>query len=154
MVLPRGGPPAFGLGAAAVCSAGYAIIVMATGLELALVSIAVGFLVGRSVRRGSDGLGGRRCQFAAVLLTYLAITMSYLPLIMREMSNTGTNASIVTMIIFALAFPAVELTDGISGILGIAIIAFGLLQAWKQTARDPRVLTGPFTLEEGTSSVA
>lgn len=144
----------WGAGAAAVSSGAYAVIVMATGLELALVAIAVGFLVGRSVRRGSDGLGGRRCQAAAVLLTYLAITMSYIPLIMKSPTVAAVHVSPVTVAIVALAYPVLALTDGISGILGIAIIAFGLMQAWKQTARDPRVLTGPYTLEEGTSSVA
>lgn len=142
----------FGAGMAAVCSAGYAAIVMVTGMELALVAIAVGFMVGRAVRRGSDGLGGRRCQAAAVVLTYLAITMSYIPLMVRDAAVKDVTAAAYMAV--ALFYPLLALTDGVSGILGIVIIAFGLMQAWKQTARDPRVITGPFTLEEGTSSVA
>jgi hypothetical protein len=142
----------FGAGMAAVCSAGYAAIVMVSGMELALVAIAVGFMVGRAVRRGSDGLGGRRCQTAAAVLTYLAITMSYIPLMARD--TAVSNVTPAAYMAVALFYPLLALTDGIRGILGIVIIAFGLMQAWKQTARDPRVITGPYTLEEGTSPVA
>jgi hypothetical protein len=145
-----------GAGTAVLCSAGYASIVAITGYELALVAIAVGYLVGRAVRRGSAGLGGRRCQAGAVVLTYLAITLSYLPLIIRgaDASAGQVWAAIVPLLGIALAFPFLQLSDGVSGLLGLAIIAFGLLQAWRQTARDPRLLMGPYTLEEGTSPVA
>src|SRR5579863_561356 len=73
----------YGLGAAAACSAGYAVITMTTGIQLALIAILVGYLVGRAVRIGSGGLGGLRCQIIAVVLTYLAITTSYVPLIIQ-----------------------------------------------------------------------
>src|SRR5712692_7060009 len=44
----------FGAGAAAVCSVGYAVITAVSGLELALVAILVGYLVGRAVRIGTN----------------------------------------------------------------------------------------------------
>jgi hypothetical protein len=140
----------FGLGAAVACAVGYATILVVTGFELALVSIAVGYLVGRAVRIGSHGLGGRRCQAIAVVLTYLAITISYLPLLLKNIEATSAQiaGAIVPLLGIALAYPFLQLQDGIGGILGIAIIAFGLLQAWRQTARDRRVVTGPFTLAE------
>jgi hypothetical protein len=75
----------YGAGAAVACSICYAIITMATGMELAIAAIAVGFLIGRAVRIGTNGLGGRRCQIIAVVLTYLSITTSYLPLLVKGM---------------------------------------------------------------------
>jgi len=77
----------YGVGAAVACSIGYAIVVWVTGIELALISILVGYLIGRAVRIGSHGLGGRRCQIIAVLLTYLAITIAYVPLLVRSMAK-------------------------------------------------------------------
>jgi hypothetical protein len=136
----------FGAGAAAACSLGYAAITALSHLEIALVAILVGYLVGRAVRIGSYGLGGRRSQVLAVALTYFSITGSYLLLALREpgaeiMRNPG---GVVMMTGVALAEPLLGLARGFSGILGLAIIVFGLMQAWRQTARDPRVLTGPF----------
>ena len=144
----------FGLGAAALCSAGYAVITMVTGLELALVSIAVGYLVGRAIRIGSGGLGGRRLQIAAVALTYLAITMSYLPLIIRQLKVPAAKMVFALPVLTGVAFlsPLLNLSSGVSGILGILIILFGLMQAWRQTARDERLLTGPYAVGEGESS--
>src|SRR5437763_714545 len=137
---------AYGVGAALACSVGYAAITALSGLEIALVAILVGYLVGRAVRIGSSGLGGRRCQVLAVALTYLSITGSYMLLALREpgaeaLRNVG---GAVVMMAIALASPLLGLAGGLSGILGLAIIVFGLMQAWRQTARDPRMLTGPF----------
>ena len=138
----------FGAGAAVACSIAYAVITALSGLELALVAIVVGYLVGRAVRIGSNGLGGRRCQLMAVALTYLSITASYLILAIREPGAEPMRnlAGGVLMMGIALASPLLGLAGGLGGILGLAIVVFGLLQAWRQNARDPRVLTGPFEL--------
>jgi hypothetical protein len=54
-------------------------------------------------------------------------------------------------VIIAIAFvsPFLGLAGGIGGIIGLAIIFFGLSQAWKQTHRDERLLMGPYTLGDG-----
>jgi hypothetical protein len=57
----------------------YALVAILTGLEVGLIAILVGYMVGRAVRHGSGGLGGRPQQILAVVLTYFAITTSYLP---------------------------------------------------------------------------
>ena len=44
------------------------------------VSLAVGFIVGKAIRLGSGGIGGRRYQVAAVVLTYAAVSMSAIPI--------------------------------------------------------------------------
>src|SRR5262249_17349243 len=64
----------FGLGGAAAGWALYAIVSVATGMEFSILAIAVGWLVGRTMRIGSRGTGGRKFQIVAVLLTYGAIT--------------------------------------------------------------------------------
>jgi hypothetical protein len=58
---------------------------------------------------------------------------------------------VVFLVGVALASPFLGLMEGVGGLIGLAIIAFGLLQAWKQTARPSLVLAGPFTLEENPS---
>ncbi len=57
----------------------YAAVAIITGWEIGLVAIVVGVLVGKAVRKGSHDLGGRPQQILAVLLTYFAITTSYIP---------------------------------------------------------------------------
>ncbi len=83
----------FGLLAAAAGSALYYAIVALTGYEIGLVAIAVGFLVGRAVNRGSHGRGGRSYQTLAVALTYFAIVTTYIPSIAKAIHD---NPSVVT----------------------------------------------------------
>jgi hypothetical protein len=44
------------------------------------VALAVGWLVGKGITKGANGMGGRRYQIAAVGLTYLAISLSAIPI--------------------------------------------------------------------------
>jgi hypothetical protein len=82
---------AFGLGAAALGTTIYLGLVAVTGREIELVLILVGFMVGRAVRHGSGGRGGRRYQWLAVALTYLAIAGTYAPFVMR---GFGSDAAV------------------------------------------------------------
>ena len=59
----------------------------ATGYEIGLVAVAVGLLVGFAVRAGSQGRGGRRFQVLAVALTYLSITLNYVPLVIKGLGE-------------------------------------------------------------------
>ena len=43
------------------------------------VSLAVGWMVGTAMKRGSGGIGGRRYQITAALLTYAAVSMAAVP---------------------------------------------------------------------------
>jgi hypothetical protein len=141
----------YGGGAAIGCSIGYAVIIAVTHLDLALVAILVGYLVGRAVRIGSQGLTGRRLQIAAVALSYFAITGSRVVLVVSQLAGHGAPMArlVFTIAAVALASPFLDLRDGVGGILGLIIVVVGLAQAWRQTARDSRVLLGPYTLEEG-----
>lgn len=62
-------------------------------INAALVTILMGWLVGKGVRNGSGGRGGWRYQLMAVLLTYLSIAMAYVPLLIGELrSGRAENA--------------------------------------------------------------
>jgi hypothetical protein len=84
---------AFGLGGAIVGAGIYYAILAATGYEIGLVAIAVGWLVGRGVQKGSHGIGGWAYQALAVGLTYLAIVSTYVPFILNEVTADEAKAS-------------------------------------------------------------
>jgi hypothetical protein len=74
----------FGAGAAIAGLALYAVFGIVTGLMIGYVSLAVGWLVGTAMMKGSGGLGGRRYQIAAVLFTYAAVSMAAIPIAIAE----------------------------------------------------------------------
>jgi hypothetical protein len=69
----------YGIGAAIVGMILYAVFEIATGLVIGYVSLAVGWMVGTAMMKGSNGVGGRRYQVTAVLLTYAAVSMAAVP---------------------------------------------------------------------------
>lgn len=77
----------FGAGAAIAGLALYAVVGIVTGLMIGYVSLAVGWLVGKAMMKGSGGLGGRRYQIVAVLLTYAAVSMAAIPITIAEFSK-------------------------------------------------------------------
>ena len=58
----------------------YAAFVIITGISIGYAALAVGWIVGKAVLMGSGGVGGRRYQIAAVLLTYAAVSMAVIPI--------------------------------------------------------------------------
>jgi hypothetical protein len=72
---------AYGFGAAVVGSIAYWAFIAITNIELGLMAIGVGWLVGKAVMKGTGDRGGRPYQILAVLLTYFAITFAYVPMI-------------------------------------------------------------------------
>jgi hypothetical protein len=69
----------YGIGAAIAGMILYAVFEIATGLIVGYVSLAVGWMVGTAMMKGSNGVGGRRYQITAVLLTYAAVSMAAVP---------------------------------------------------------------------------
>ena len=86
---------ALGLGVlAAAAGAGlYYAVAAATGREFAIVAIVVGLLVGSAVRKGSNRRGGWRYQALAMSLTYSAIVVTYIPQIIKAV--TERRASVI-----------------------------------------------------------
>jgi hypothetical protein len=72
---------AYGVGAAVVGLIGYALIaILLQGWVISYMSIGVGWLVGTAMMKGSNGVGGRRYQIAAAILTYAAVSMAAIPI--------------------------------------------------------------------------
>jgi len=71
------------------CGIGYAIFVGVTNIQFALITIGIGYLVAKTVRRASGGLSGRKFQVLAVVLTYLGSTMGYAPGIFNAIKDSG-----------------------------------------------------------------
>jgi hypothetical protein len=57
----------------------YSTVAILTGWTIGYLALAVGWLVGKGIQKGSNGLGGMRYQIAAVALTYAAISFSAIP---------------------------------------------------------------------------
>lgn len=70
----------FGIGAAILGLIIYATFAITTGIIIGYVSLAVGWLVGKAIIKGSGGVGGRRYQITAALLTYAAVSMAAIPI--------------------------------------------------------------------------
>lgn len=71
----------FGLGAGVVGAAIYYAVIALAELEIGLVAILIGYMVGFSVRKGAGDRGGRRFQVLAVVLTYGAVGLAYAPVV-------------------------------------------------------------------------
>jgi len=69
----------FGIGAAILGMILYATFAIVTGIVIGYAALAVGWLVGKAMITGSNGVGGRRYQIAAVLLTYAAVSTAAIP---------------------------------------------------------------------------
>jgi len=144
------------------CGVVYALFVHFTRIQLALATIGIGFLVGRVVQSVTRGFGSTKHQVLAVVLTYLASAMGYLPSIVAAMNagDDGQSLGLVGSILyvvfvsaFTLAAPLLDITSGLSGVLGVLIIFFGLRTAW-QVSRGlggPVAISGPYQVNTSPS---
>src|SRR5438067_19162 len=85
----------FGVGGAIAGLILYSAFGIITGIEIGYVALAVGWLVGTAIKKGSNGVGGRRYQIAAVALTYAAVSLSAVPIgisyMMKERKSANTS---------------------------------------------------------------
>ncbi len=163
----------YGGGAAIAGCVMYALVAILVHLELALLAILIGYMVGKAVRHGSNGLGGRPQQILAVLLTYFAITFSYLAVFVYHTIQTraatahaaaaanpaspvparATNLPRLIGMIVLLATIAPFLTlsaNVVSGAISLFIIFVGLRRAWALTGRTQLEVFGPYSAAEAT----
>ncbi len=137
----------YALGAGAVAAIGYAIIVVVTGYDLALLSIGVGWLIGKAALRGAGEKGSRPLQYIALAIAYLAICGTFFAQILYGLAREGRAvnglASYLTLYLLSLGKPYFELQEGLGGLIGLAILFFGLQQAWQQTRGATLEITGP-----------
>jgi hypothetical protein len=121
----------------------YVIFALTTGLIIGWVSLAVGFIVGKAMRMGSGGVGGRRYQVMAVLLTYFAVSMSAVP-IEQAHSQSISGKAVAELAMLGIASPILELRDPVQGLIGLIILFVGIRFAWRFTAAPALNVSGPY----------
>lgn len=133
----------FGLGAAALGLILYAVFMIQTGISIGYATLAVGWMVGKAMLKGSGGISGRRYQASAAILTYLASTLARVPVWIHY--RPEFSGMLATIIPKALIFPFTRFADDpFRGALGLVILFAGLSIAVKLTAAKPLTVDGPF----------
>ena len=142
----------FGVGAAIAGAVVWYAVTKITGLEIGLIAIAVGFLVGIAVRKGSRGWGGWQYQTLAVVLTYFAIVATYVPPLLKGM-GAQEHAVTLPLLIYVFVFAcAVPFLAGAQNFLGWIIIGIALYQAWRINHRVPLEITGPYKIAPASNA--
>ncbi len=137
----------FGFVAAVAGAAIYYGVIALFNLEIGLVAILTGFMVGTAVRKGAGGRGGRRLQVLAAGLTYLSVAMAYLPLAIQGATEQeaaaapavsssharGTASPLFHTAAFQAPPPAdpaasaaAEETEGSAGMLALSVVLLTL----------------------------
>jgi hypothetical protein len=83
----------FGSGAALAGMALYSTVAIVTGWEIGFVALAVGWMVGKAMMKGSNGFGGRKYQFTAVALTYMAVSVAAIPTMIYLSTQTPAKSA-------------------------------------------------------------
>ena len=157
----------YGGGAALAGCALYSGVAILLHVEIGLIAILVGYMVGRAIRHASQGRGGRPQQILAVVLTYFAISTSYIPVylyhvyeetkairqadaapIVVERPASNLASTLMYAAILAAVAPFLSLgSSGLSGLIGLFIIFIGLQRAWRLTGRSEIPIMGPYSVE-------
>jgi len=83
----------FGLGGFLFAFIAYSAVgIVLQGWTIGYLSLAVGWIVGKAMMMGSGGVGGRRYQMLAVLLTYAAVSMAAIPITLVAMRSENAPA--------------------------------------------------------------
>jgi hypothetical protein len=168
----------FGFVAATLGAIVYYAVIAITDFEIGIVAIAIGYMVGYGIRMATRGRGGRRFQVIALVLTYWAVGLAYVPLVFSELSkkeateqaSTNTTApvaapdapdsfslpvALAALVGFSLALPVMIVVGSLpGGLISAAIIAFGMQQAWRMTAAPQPQITGPYRIGAGPPALA
>jgi hypothetical protein len=83
----------YGLAASVVGAAIYYAVIAIANLEIGIVAILIGCMVGWAVRKGAGDRGGRRFQVLAVVLTYWAVGLGYTPRALKQMAGNRKQTS-------------------------------------------------------------
>ncbi len=162
----------YGAGAALAGCLLYAIV-LAMGVQIGIVALAVGWMVGKAIRHGSYGTGGRPQQILAVALTYFAISTSFFPaavfigvkhgieaknaaktqsgapdptLVQKAKPSITPGKAAAALLVFAVVSPFLELkVSPVGGLISLFILFIGLQRAWAMTARHEIIVTGPYS---------
>jgi hypothetical protein len=61
----------------------YAVLAIAH-LEIGIIAIAIGYMVGYAIRKATRGFGSRRYQVMALCLTYFSVGLAYFPIVVSQ----------------------------------------------------------------------
>jgi hypothetical protein len=165
----------FGLGAGIVGAVIYFAVIALLDLEIGLVAILIGYMVGYAIRKGTRGRGGRRFQVLAIALTYASIAMAYTSIAVKSaLEKPDTTSASATAspgqttgqpdekdanLVVALAsgaalvavIPLLVVFGSLPGsLISGVIILIGMGQAWRMTGTPHLEILGPYRL--GTAS--
>jgi hypothetical protein len=66
----------------------YSTVAIVIGLVSGFASLAAGYIIGKAMMVGSGGIGGRKYQITAAILTYAAVSMSFVPIVIDHQMKT------------------------------------------------------------------
>jgi predicted lipid-binding transport protein (Tim44 family) len=186
---PRGVAPfvragLFGLGAGLAGAIVYYGVIAILNLEIGIVAILIGYMVGYAVRKGAGGRGGRRFQVLAVALTYASIALAYTPMVFTQPSEPDKQVTqnapaaqadgrpisalpatpaperspivvLGLLLAFVAALPMIVVFGSLpSGLISAAIIFFGMSQAWRMTGVPKLKILGPYRVGTAAASAS
>jgi hypothetical protein len=137
----------FGIGAAVLGCALFAGFVIVTHISLGYVALAVGWLIAKAMKFGSGGIGGRRYQIVAAVLTYAAVSVARVPIevyfgaLDLHISNL---ADVGQILLVGLASPFLRLQQNGMAVIGLIILFVGIRIAWQMMAAPALSVIGPF----------
>jgi hypothetical protein len=180
---PRGIAPlvvagGFGLVAGIAGAIVYYAVMAFAHLEIGIIAILIGYMVGYAVRRGARGRGGRRFQILAVALTYTSIALAYAPMAVSQIATRGVkpntaatatetpdggrgdvavarrapNVGVTLLVLagFVVVLPILVIVGSFpSGLISAVIIFIGMRQAWKMTGAPVLRILGPYRVGAG-----
>jgi hypothetical protein len=134
----------FGIGAAILGMAGYALFTIVTGIYIGYISLAVGWLIGKAMKAGSSGFGGRRYQITAVLLTYAAVSIAAIPIAIAQYAKNPPPKPAVSQVApgepsqpsAATAPPSDEARPSFFSAIG-SLLLLGLASPFLDLQQDP-----------------
>ncbi|SFS01865.1 hypothetical protein SAMN05421771_0624 [Granulicella pectinivorans] len=129
----------FGALAAAMLGMAYFALFRATsGGWMVFASIGVGYLIARAMRVGSHGIGGRRYQWMAMGLTYVAVAIA------SSVAAFGLRDVPIWFVPLFVLTPIASLFRNVSfGALQLLLVGVGMRWAWGMMAGAPPKVTGP-----------
>lgn len=112
-------------------------------------------MVGNGMMKGSGGIGGRKYQIAAVMLTYFAVSTAFaldaLWYSVKKGTPLSTAGEVLLFLLFVVARPFLQLTSGLgNGLLSLLILFFGMQSAWKTARGGQRLVTQREPQPDGT----
>ena len=162
----------FGFGACIVGAFTYFAVLYFAHLQIGILAILIGYMVGYTVRKGAGGRGGLRFQAMAVALTYGSVALAYVPIVVISSVNAAQRVQhsaaaaasapaadprpregqprspvpgVAMLLAFVAVLPVLVVVSSLpSGLISAFIILIGMRQAWQMTAAATLSVFGPY----------